>query len=126
MLWSQVLEFFKKMNIAICSRASIYNLQSTYVNPIIYCFWTRMQTSLFQRFRDLLLAVTGDGQFDSPGFSARSGSPGFLKLLQVAFNEIYILILILILEQKSQTVGINEFLKLILLGDRRIRIRISN
>jgi hypothetical protein len=112
------------MNIAICSRASIYNLQSTYVNPIIYCFWTRMQTSLFQRFRDLLLAVTGDGQFDSPGFSARSGSPGFLKLLQVAFNEIYILILIL--EQKSQTVGINAFLKLILLGDRRIRIRISN
>ena len=112
MLWSQVLEFFKKMNIAICSRASIYNLQSTYVNPIIYCFWTRMQTSLFQRFRDLLLAVTGDGQFDSPGFSARSGSLGFLKLLKVAFNEIYILILILILmlEQKSQTVGINAFL----------------
>jgi hypothetical protein len=42
-----------------------------------------MQTSLFQRFRDLLLDVTGDGQFDSPGFCARSGSPEFLILLQV-------------------------------------------
>ena len=78
-----MLEFFKKMNIAICSRATIYNMQSVYVNPIIYCFWTRMQTSLFQRFRDLLLAVTGDGQFDSPGFCARSGSPEFLFLFQV-------------------------------------------
>jgi hypothetical protein len=38
------------------------------------------------------LAVTGDGQFDSPGFSARSGSLGFWKILQVAINEIYILI----------------------------------
>jgi hypothetical protein len=67
----QVLEFFNQLNVSVCSRASLYNMQSVYVNPIICRFWTRMQTAMFERFRGQPLSVTGDGQFDSPGFSAR-------------------------------------------------------
>lgn len=46
-------------------------MQSTYINPVIHIYWTRMKTSLMERFRGQPINITGDGQFDSPGFSAR-------------------------------------------------------
>jgi hypothetical protein len=68
-----VLEFFQQLNVAVCCRATLYNMQSVYVNPVIYSFWSRMQSSLVERLQrsGRPIAVTGDGQYDSPGFSAR-------------------------------------------------------
>jgi hypothetical protein len=31
------------MGVAVCSRATMYNLQSMYVNTAIYSYWIRMQ-----------------------------------------------------------------------------------
>lgn len=69
----QVLEFFQQLNVAVCCRATLYNMQSLYVNTAIYSFWSRMQSSLLERLQrsGQPIAVTGDGQYDSPGFSAR-------------------------------------------------------
>ncbi len=68
----QTLEFFHQLNIGICSRASLYRLQSVFVNPTIFTYWSRMQAALlneFQRSQEPI-SISGDGQFDSPGFSA--------------------------------------------------------
>ena len=69
---SQIFEFFRQLNLAICSRASFYRLQSVYVNPIVYSYWTRMQKQLQDHLKQIgrPITLTGDGQFDSPGFSA--------------------------------------------------------
>jgi hypothetical protein len=65
------MEFFHQLNVATCCRATLYNLQASYVNGIIHRYWTRMQDALTERFRGQPINVTGDGQYDSPGFSAR-------------------------------------------------------
>jgi hypothetical protein len=39
----KVLEFFRQMGVAVCSRATLYRMQSIFVNPIIYDFWLGMQ-----------------------------------------------------------------------------------
>jgi hypothetical protein len=62
----QIMEFFKQMNIATCSRASFYRLQSVFVNPIIWSYWQEMRTVLVNELKQLGqgLTVTGDGQAD--------------------------------------------------------------
>jgi hypothetical protein len=47
-------------------------LQSLYVNHTIYAFWNRMQENILNKIRlsGEPISVSGDGQFDSPGFSA--------------------------------------------------------
>ena len=61
------------MNIAICTRATLYNHQRLYVNQIIYNYWMRMQAGIVEKIlrSGKPVNLTGDGQFDSPGFSAR-------------------------------------------------------
>jgi hypothetical protein len=66
------MEFFRQLNIASSCRATLYNFQSIYINRIICGYWARMQTSLFERFRGKPINVTGDGQYDSPGFTGIS------------------------------------------------------
>lgn len=57
----------------MCCRSTLYNLQAIFVNRIIYSFWIRMQSTLLERFQQSgrPISITGDGQYDSPGFSAR-------------------------------------------------------
>jgi hypothetical protein len=66
------MEFFKQLNVAICCRSTLYTLQSMYVNNAVYEFWTRMQEKIFSMIRQSgePISVSGDGQFDSPGYSA--------------------------------------------------------
>jgi hypothetical protein len=54
------------------------NLLRKYVNPIIYSFWLRMQTAMLEKLMQSgkPLDLTADGQYDSPGYSARQGSTG--------------------------------------------------
>jgi hypothetical protein len=61
------------MNIAICTRATMYNHPRMYVNQIIYNYWIRMQEGIVEKIlrSGKPVNLTGDGQFDSPGFSAR-------------------------------------------------------
>ncbi len=61
------------MNIAICTRATLYNHKRLYVNQIIYNYWIRMQAGIVEKIlrSGKPVNLTGDGQFDSPGFSAR-------------------------------------------------------
>jgi hypothetical protein len=42
------------------------------VNNIIYSYWLRMQERIFSKIRASQepISVSGDGQFDSPGFTA--------------------------------------------------------
>jgi hypothetical protein len=71
-LFSQLLEFFKQLNVATCCRSTLYTLQSLYVNNIVYSYWLRMQEKIINtiRARGEPISVSGDGQFDSPGFTA--------------------------------------------------------
>jgi len=71
-LLPQVVEFFKQLNIAMCCRATLYTLQSLYVNNAVYNFWTTMQERIFTAIREQgeAICISGDGQFDSPGFTA--------------------------------------------------------
>jgi len=66
------VEFFKQLNIAMCCRSTLYMLQSLYVNNTIFAYWNRMQENILSkiRLRGEPISVSGDGQFDSPGFSA--------------------------------------------------------
>lgn len=66
----QTVEFLKQMNIATASRATFYRIQKAFVNPIIWLTWMEMKTELHDELRDKELKVAGDGQFDSPGYSA--------------------------------------------------------
>jgi hypothetical protein len=68
----KVVEFFRQLNIAVCCRSTLYTLQSQYVNTAIYALWSRMQENIFNKIRQSAesISVSGDGQFDSPGFSA--------------------------------------------------------
>jgi hypothetical protein len=67
-----MLEFFKQCDIATASRATFYRLQRVIIHPVVWQYWSKMQTDLLERFRnnDTGLIVTGDGQFDSPGHTA--------------------------------------------------------
>jgi hypothetical protein len=69
---SPILEFFRQLGLATCSRSTMYNIQSVFVNPTIFSYWTRMQDAIVDRLKRLgrPISITGDGQFDSPGFSA--------------------------------------------------------
>jgi hypothetical protein len=60
----QIVEFFKQMNIATCSRATFYRLQSVFVNPIIWDYWRQMKDDIVNELKRKghSLIVTGDGQ----------------------------------------------------------------
>jgi|LakMenE01Jun11ns_1017448.scaffolds.fasta_scaffold9401405_1 hypothetical protein len=66
------MEFFRQMNIATSCRATLYTFQASYINLVICGYWTRMQNALFERFRGQPINITGDGQYDSPGFTGIS------------------------------------------------------
>jgi hypothetical protein len=66
----QTVEFMKQMNVATGSRATFYRIQKDYVNPIIWLTWIEMKEELYDEMRGKELRVMGDGQFDSPGYSA--------------------------------------------------------
>jgi solute carrier family 8 (sodium/calcium exchanger) len=68
----QIIEFFKQMDIAVASRSTLYTIQSVFVNPLVYSYWINMRNTLMDTLRRLghAINVSGDGQFDSPGFMA--------------------------------------------------------
>jgi hypothetical protein len=55
------------MNIAVCTKSTIYKMQSEFANSIIYSYWKRMQSGILGMFRGRPVDVSGDGQYDSPG-----------------------------------------------------------
>jgi hypothetical protein len=67
---NQTIEFFKQMKIATSSRTTFYEIQKDYVLPVIWQEWIEMRTDLYNEFRGKELTVSGDGQFDSPGYTA--------------------------------------------------------
>ena len=69
---SQILEFFAQLKIAVASRATLYSLQSSFVNPIVYLHWIDMRKTLMDKLRQMgdAINISGDGQFDSPGHTA--------------------------------------------------------
>jgi hypothetical protein len=68
-----MLEFFSKLNVATACRSTMYTLQSIFVNPIVHAYWISMRDGLMDKIRSVgkPVKISGDGQFDSPGFSAR-------------------------------------------------------
>jgi hypothetical protein len=50
----------------------MYSLQAMFVNPTIYSYWLRMKNTLLDQFRNIgkPICISGDGQYDSPGFTA--------------------------------------------------------
>jgi hypothetical protein len=67
---NQTIELMKQLNLAAGSRSTLYRIQEAFVNPIIWLTWTEMQAELHEEFRGKPLTVSGDGQFDSPGYCA--------------------------------------------------------
>jgi hypothetical protein len=49
------------MNIAVCTKSTIYKMQSEFANSIIYSYWKRMQSGILGMFRGRPVDVSGDG-----------------------------------------------------------------
>jgi hypothetical protein len=79
----QIVEFFAQMNIATCHRATFYRIQSLFVNPIIWEYWTQMKTTLLDELQKCgrSISVTGDGQ--------ESDVKGHLKNFKIGTVPIY-------------------------------------
>jgi hypothetical protein len=67
---NQTVEFLNQMNISTACKKTFYRIQEEYASPIIWLTWIEMRSCLWEQLRESAMTVTGDGQFDSPGFSA--------------------------------------------------------
>ena len=60
------------LGLAFPSKASFFRVQSLYIFPSIEEWWAWMRNELINEFVGMDVVVGGDGQCDSPGFSAKN------------------------------------------------------
>ena len=60
------------MNLAFVSKSSYFRIQRVYLLPAVGEWWGWMRGQLMDEFRGQEVVCSGDGQCDSPGFSAKN------------------------------------------------------
>ena len=63
--------FARCLNMNFILSTTFHRIQTFYVNPSIKELWGDMKERIWNLFEKELLVVCGDGQMDSPGFSAK-------------------------------------------------------
>ncbi|OCT99048.1 hypothetical protein XELAEV_18004848mg [Xenopus laevis] len=69
--YSKVSQMFKLLNLHHISQTTYYRYQNTFMFPVVNFHWEKEQNQLAQSFAGRAVALSGDGQCDSPGFSAK-------------------------------------------------------
>ena len=60
------------LGLAFPSKATFFRFQSLYIFPAVEEWWSWMRSELIKEFVGMDVVVGGDGQCDSPGFSAKN------------------------------------------------------
>eukprot|EP00079_Xenopus_tropicalis_P032068 XP_017945839.1 PREDICTED: uncharacterized protein LOC108645280 [Xenopus tropicalis] len=69
--FTKVKEMFQLMSIPFFSHTTYYTYQKRYLFPAIDLAWIKEQELLKEEIADKAVVLAGDGQFDSPGYSAK-------------------------------------------------------
>ncbi|XP_072006315.1 uncharacterized protein [Engystomops pustulosus] len=67
----RIKNFFKIFNLLAISGTTYYEHQRKYLFPTIDHYWRLQQNDIISSFSNKAICVAGDGQADSPGFSAK-------------------------------------------------------
>ena len=62
--------FSKCFHLTFVSASTLHQYQKKYLAPQVHSWWNVMQSAMFTSLGDQPVIVAGDGQMDSPGFSA--------------------------------------------------------
>ena len=64
--------FSKCFRLAFFSASTFHQYQKKYLAPQVHSWWNVMESAIFTSLGDQPVIVAGDGQMDSPGFSAKN------------------------------------------------------
>ena len=70
--FGKVKRLAESMNLAFVSKSSYFRIQRVYLLPAVDEWWGWMRDQLMDEFRGQEVVCSGDGQCDSPGFSAKN------------------------------------------------------
>lgn len=70
--FTKVSLFAKCLRLAFFSSSTYYKYQKNYLAKPVHDWWNAMQGLMFDMIGNQPVVVTGDGQMDSPGFSAKN------------------------------------------------------
>ena len=70
--FSKIEKFAKHLGLKFISASTFQRVQKLYCAPVIDEWWENMREELWAQFATEDLTVCGDGQCDSPGFSAKN------------------------------------------------------
>ena len=70
--FGKVKRLAESMNLAFVSKSSYFRIQRVYLLPAVDEWWGWMRGQLMDEFRGQEVVCSGDGQCDSPGFSAKN------------------------------------------------------
>ena len=70
--FGKVKRLSESINLAFISKSSYFRMQKLYLLPAVNEWWEWMRGELMNEFRGQDIIVSGDGQCDSPGFSAKN------------------------------------------------------
>ncbi|XP_041428792.1 uncharacterized protein LOC121397046 [Xenopus laevis] len=79
--FQKVKEMFDLFGIAAISKTTFYKNQNHILFPAIDNYWKKEQQNIFTEIGDEAVVVAGDGQFDSPGHSAKYCIYSFMDIL---------------------------------------------
>ena len=68
------------LGLSFLSEATFYRIQRLYLFPAVEEWWNWMRDELVKEFVDQKVVVGGDGQCDSPGFTAKNLCYFFMEL----------------------------------------------
>ena len=91
-------------NLAVFSERYFYRLQKEYLYPVVHTNYVRQQEAVIEYLRGNQLHLSGDGRFDSPGYSAKYGT---YTLMDSATNVILDYSLVQVLEVSSSVVTLS-------------------
>jgi hypothetical protein len=69
--YTKLALFSKCLSLAFFGLSSFHQYQKLYLAPQIHLWWADMQEKIFSSLGTQPVVVAGDGQMDSPGFSAK-------------------------------------------------------
>lgn len=70
--FAKIEQFAKFLGLSFISSSTFYRVQRAYCIPAIDEWWQWMRDKLIAQFTDEETVLSGDGQCDSPGFSAKN------------------------------------------------------
>ena len=70
--FGKVKHLADSINLAFISKSSYFRMQRLYLVPAVNEWWEWMRGELINEFRGQDIILSGDGQCDSPGFSAKN------------------------------------------------------